>query len=335
MRNSRCVVATDATLVADALHRVVADALGSMDPSFALQDFTAKDVASSSDGPVVALVMEALNTPPFLVERRVVVVRDAHLLTTDEVDQLVGWMNNPTPDVTLCLGVVGPKTNKLVKAADEVIAAGVGSEKGAKPNYVRDTFAQYGVQADAPALALVLNHFGDELERVDALARTLQNIYGTAPLSVKHVAPYLGEAGNVPEWDLTDAIDKGNVTQAITVARRMLDSRGRAGLQIVNICQRHYLKAARVEGLPIDADEAARILGGKAFTAGKAQAVARQLGPERLADAIAMVAQADLDLKGAVSYGGKDLESDQDVTELTVIEILVARLARLSVARRR
>jgi len=33
-------------------------------------------------------------------------------------------------------------------------------------------------------------------------------------------------------------------------------------------------------------------------------------------------------LKGGVSYGGKDLNTDMDVTELTVVEILVARLAK-------
>jgi hypothetical protein len=47
------------------------------------------------------------------------------------------------------------------------------------------------------------------------------------------------------------------------------------------------------------------------------------------------ITDADLDLKGGVSYGGKDLESDLDVTELTVIEVLVARLARLSFGARR
>jgi len=62
--------------------------------------------------------------------------------------------------------------------------------------------------------------------------------------------------------------------------------------------------------------------------------MARAMGPDRIADAISMITQADLDLKGAVSFGGKDLESDQDVTELTVIEVLVARLARLSAVRR-
>jgi len=48
--------------------------------------------------------------------------------------------------------------------------------------------------------------------------------------------------------DLTDAIDGGDATKAIVVARRMLDSKGRAGLQIVNILQRHYLRMAKLEG---------------------------------------------------------------------------------------
>ena len=335
MNSSLVVVATDATLVYDALHQVVEQSLGSQDPSFALQDFTAKDAGSLSDEAVIAGIMEALNTPPFLVERRVVVVRDAQHLSSAETDLLIGWMKNPTPDIYLRVGVVGPKTNKLVKAAGEVLAVGAASGRDGKSTFVRDAFALYNVNVDAATLQLVIGHFGDDLERVDALARTLQNIYGTAPLQRSHVEPYLGEVGNVPEWDLTDAIDAGNVAAAITIARRMLDSRGRAGLQIVNMVQRHYLRAARLEGLDLDADGAAAFLGISKFPAGKSATLAKRLGPDRLADAIAMVAQADLDLKGAVSYGGKNLENDQDVTELTVIEVLVARLARLNAARRR
>ena len=204
-----------------------------------------------------------------------------------------------------------------------------------RPNFVRATFANYNVTVDAAALSAITTHLGDEIERVDALARTLQNIYGSAPLTMSHITPYLGEAGNVPEWDLTDAIDRGNVTLAISIARRMLDSRGRAGLQIVNMVQRHFLRAVRLEGLDLSAKDAAALLGVKSeYTATKAMTQARKMGPDRLADAISMITQADLDLKGAVSFGGKDLESDQDVTELTVIEVLVARLARLSAARR-
>ena len=47
MISSVCVVGTDATMVYDAVHNVIAEALGELDPSFALQDFTAKDVTTS------------------------------------------------------------------------------------------------------------------------------------------------------------------------------------------------------------------------------------------------------------------------------------------------
>ena len=77
---SVCVVGTDATMVYDAVHNVIASALGDLDPSFALQDFTAKDVTTSGGESVAPRVLEALNTPPFLVDRRVVVVRDAQSL---------------------------------------------------------------------------------------------------------------------------------------------------------------------------------------------------------------------------------------------------------------
>jgi DNA polymerase-3 subunit delta len=335
MKSSMCVVATDATLVYDALHQLIEQTLGDLDPSFALQDFTAKDQGTLSDQPVISAVMEALNTPPFLVERRVVVLRDAQHLTADEADALLGWIKNPTPDIYLRVGVVGPKTNKIVKAVDEVLAVGAQNGRDGKSTFVRDAFALYNVNVDAATLQLVITHFGDDLERVDALARTLQNIYGSAPLNSGHVSPYLGEVGNVPEWDLTDAIDAGNVSAAISIARRMLDSRGRAGLQIVNMVQRHYLRAARLEGLDLTPDGASELLGIAKFPAGKSAALAKKLGPDRLSDAIAMVAQADLDLKGGVSFGGVDLDSDQDITELTVVEVLVARLARLNAVRRR
>jgi hypothetical protein len=58
------------------------------------------------------------------------------------------------------------------------------------------------------------------------------------------------------------------------------------------------------------------------------------MGSSRLASALHLVVEADHDLKGGVSYGGKN-DDDVDQTELTVIEVLVARLARMSEVARR
>jgi hypothetical protein len=63
--------------------------------------------------------------------------------------------------------------------------------------------------------------------------------------------------------------------------------------------------------------------------------MSQRLGPERIATAVHWITDADIALKGGVSYGGKDLNTDMDVTDLTVIEILVARLAKMTQGARR
>jgi DNA polymerase-3 subunit delta len=325
------VVGTDATMVYDSLHNVIGDAVGDLDPSFALEDFTAKDVTAAGLESVISRVMGALNTPAFLVERRVVVVRDAQLFLADEVDQLLDWIGSPTPSTTLVLAVVGAKSNKLVKAASDVVEVNVGTRSAERVVFVLDKMAEYRVSVDRPVCQQVADQVGDDVARVDALARTLQSIYGTAPLNFAHIEPYLGDAGDVPEWDLTDAIDGGDATKAIVVARRMLDSKSRAGLQIVNILQRHYLRMARLEGSGVRGDEAAAaLLGINKYPAGKSLRVGERLGPQRISTAVHWITQADLNLKGGVSYGGKDLDTDLDVTDLTVVEVLVARLAKMT-----
>lgn len=333
---SVCVVGTDATMVYDALHNVIGRALGDLDPSIALQDFTVKDVTATSAESIISKVIEALNTPPFLAERRVVVVRDAQLLVAQEAAQLGEWMAEPAPATVLVVAVVGAKSHRLAKAADEVVEVNVGTRGADRVAFVKAKMGEYGVVIDQSTAQRVADQVGDDVARVDALARTLQSIYGTAPLNFARLEPYLGEAGDVPLWDLTDSIDAGDAARAITVARRMLTSRQRAGLQIVSALERHYLNMARLEGSGVATkDEAASLLGISAFPASKALAMSERLGARRLATAVGWITDADLALKGSLSYGGRDLDSDLDATELTVIELLVARLARLSYGARR
>ncbi len=332
--SSICVVGTDATMVYDTVRTVVEGVLGDLDPTVALEDFTARD--SSTGESSTARLLDALYTPAMLVERRVVVVRDAQYLTADEVKAVLGWMLSPTSETVLVVAVVGAKSHKLVKSANEVIDVNVGNRQADRQEFVANKLVQYRVSVDRSVVSAIVDRVGDDLARVDSLARTLRAIYGSAPLTIAHIEPYLGDPGGVPEWDLTDAIDAGDASRAITVARRMLDSKGRAGLQIVNLLQRHFLRLARLSGAPVrNADEAASLLGIKSFPAGKALAAARRLGDVRVVEAVRLITRADLDLKGGVTFGSSDDATTADVTDLMVIEVLVARLARLTASARR
>jgi len=333
-----CVLGNDATIVNDTLHSVIGELLDGLDAAMALEDFSVKETTTSDDdvSSVTQRTMEALNTPPFLVPKRVVVLRDVHALGAEDTEFLTRWAASPTPGIVFVVSVVGGKSkSKLVKLADRVVDVTVGSRPKDKLEFISERLEGLGVKLQAGVAAKITDRVGDDVARVDSLGRTLHAIYGSALLSFAHVEPYLGDAGNVPEWDLTEEIDQGHVAAAITIARRMLDSRERVGVQIINILQRHYLRMARLEGSGASTgEEAAEIIGGHSYPAQKLVRAARVLGGDRIAYAVDLIARADLDLKGGASYGGQG-EDAIDKTDLTVVEVLVARLAKMSEAARR
>ena len=69
-----------------------------------------------------------------------------------------------------------------------------------------------------------------------------------ARITADDLAPYLGEAGNVPRYELTDAIDKGEPGEALTVLRRMLEAGGLAPMQVLTTLHIHFTNMLLLDG---------------------------------------------------------------------------------------
>ena len=68
----------------------------------------------------------------------------------------------------------------------------------------------------APAASAVAERLGEDVGRLDGILETLAATYGDrGTLQAGDVEPFLGEAGGVPPWDLTDAIDRGDTAEAL------------------------------------------------------------------------------------------------------------------------
>jgi len=333
------ITGSDATIVNDALHRAIDEALGDIDAGLALEEFAVRggDMADSeSTSSAVSRTLDALNTPPFLVARRVVVLREAQHLAKGDVDTLVTWAAAPTPGVILLAAGTGiRKDSPLAKVAKPFVSTTVGTRGVDQDAFIAEKFAAYNLSAPAGVVAKVRERLGENMARVDSIARTLQTIFGSSPLTYAHIEPYLGEAGEVPIYLLTDAIDNGKVADAIRMARRILDTHSRAAVTIVMSLEAHYQRMIKLDGSGATGiSEVMSLLGISTYPAQRAVASVRNMGSSRLASALHLVVEADHDLKGGVSYGGKN-DDDVDQTELTVIEVLVARLARMSEVARR
>ncbi len=288
----------------------------------------------------LAAVVDAANTLPFLTDRRIVVARhlarfpnaDAlrplldHLAAPlDTTDLVLVWERSPEPGSRL--GNIPPTLSKAIKAAGgevvEVDAPGKNREA-----WIIEQMAGHGITLERAAAALVADQLGENAGAVVELAGRLAGVHGPgARLGAEEVRPWLGEAGGVPPWELTDAIDKGDAAKALDLLHRMLHGGDRHALQVMATLHGHYGRMLRLDGAGARTDkEAAQILGmrGSTFPAKKALNQSRALGTSGVRRAIGWLADADLDLRGAQAWPD-DL----------VMEVLVARLARASRGRRR
>lgn len=309
----------DPSLLRDAVRALVAELVGDGDRELMVEEL-------AGDEYEMAALVDAAQTPPFLTERRVVVARDVSRFSkADDVAPLVAYLADPLPTTSLVLVWDSGRVPKnLADAIKKAGGSDVDTGPGRKPQaWVDEQLAAGAVTLDARARRLVADQLGEQVGRLAGLLATLESTYGPgAKLGVDEVTPFLGEAGAVPPWELTDAIDRGDVSGALDVLHRMLGPGERHPLQLMAMLQGHYGRMLRLDGEPVQGEKgAAEVLGmrGSTFPARKALDQARRLGHDRIADAIRLLARADLDLRGV-----------KDWPEALVMEVLVARLARLA-----
>jgi DNA polymerase III subunit delta len=314
------VKGTDPSLVAQAAHALTERLVGEGDPSLMVEEFGGPGVDQFDVGAVI----DACTTPPFLVERRVVVVREAGQLSAADGKRLAEYLQDPLPSTALVMvgggGTVPQALTKAVARAGEVVDTSVGTGR-ARSQWLADHLKGGPVRLDGPATSLLGEHLGEDMGRLEGLLDTLASAYGPgATVSSDDLEPFLGAAGTLAPWDLTDAIDSGDSARALDVLHRLLAAGDSHPLVAMSMLHRHYRQLLRLDGSGVTSpEEAAQVLGLRsAYPAKKALAQSRRLGSARTARAIRLLAEADLDLRGVTGLSGE-----------AVLDVLVARLSRL------
>jgi DNA polymerase III subunit delta len=316
----------DVVLLAEAVRTLVASLIPEGDDASLVVEDLDLDQQTTDDHGVGAL-LDACLTPPFLTERRVVVARNAGVLNADEAGRIVQYLGDPLDTTALVLvgggGTVPAKLVTAVKGVGEHVDAGAPRQARERTSWIVDRLKKAPVRFDARAGQRLGEHLGEDVNRLSGIIDLLVAAHGEgATITVDDLEPFLGEAGGVAPWDLTDALDKGDAATALGHLHRLLHGGDRHPLVVLATLHRHYGQMLRLDGAGARNDtEAAQLLGlkGSTFPAKKALSQARRLGSTKVRRAIALVAEADLDLRGQKSW-----------PDGLVMEVLVARLAQLS-----
>jgi len=325
----------DDVLRGEALSKLLDLLVGSDDRSLLVDEFDLDTVK-------LGAAIDAAQTSPFLTDRRIVVVRRfGRFSKADDVKELVSYIEDPLPTSTVVLvwektggtsvesgepAAQAPRipptlTKAITAAGGEILDADQQGKNIA--GWVGDELSAAGLELDAPARSRVVKTMGEDAGSLVGLIETLRGAYGTGSrLTAEDVEPYLGPAGGVPPWDLTDAIDSGDVPKALDQLERMMHGGDRHPLAIMASLQSHYTRMARLDGAGARGEkEAAQLLGlkGSTFPAKKALNQSKRLGGPGVRRAVQLLAAADVDLRGARAWPGE-----------LVMEVLVARLTTLA-----
>ena len=309
----------DPVLVSDAVRALVAELVGGDDPSLSVEELSGENYE-------LAAVVDAAQTLPFLGERRVVVARDVGRFLTADVAPVVAYLADPAPTSTLVLVADGGQIPKAlveaVRKVGHVVDAGVPGGRG-RSAWLAARLKEGPVKLDARAATKVGEHLGDDLGRLGSVLEMLAAAYGEgARVGPEEVEAFLGQAGSVAPWELTDAIDQGETETALAVLHRLMGAGGRHPLVLIATLHTHFGRMLRLEGSGATGEvEAAALLGmtKSTFPAKKALLQSRRLGYRQISRAVTLLAEADLDLKGRTDWPPE-----------LVMEVLVARLARLA-----
>lgn len=314
----------DESLLRTAVHDLVTQLVGDADRTLMVDDF---------DDPEYELpaVIDAAQTLPFLTPGRVVIARAIGRFNEGQIEPLLGYLANPLPTTELIVVGGGGTMPKSLAAA--VTAAGghqteVGLPKtGERKLWVAERFAEFDLRIESRAAERVASWLGEDLGRLDGIIGTMVSIHGLGTkIGIDDVEPFLGEAGGIPPWELTNAIDAGRTTEALALLERMMSAGERHPLVVMAILHQHYTGLAKLDGAEVTTEaDVARIARVKpGYPAKKKLGTFNALGSDGVRRAVDLLAAADLDLRGASA-----LEPEM------VMEILVARLSRLRPATRR
>jgi len=316
----------DPVLLSEAVSGLLGELLGGRDADGVVDTF------SGDDYEIASAVIAAASISMF--DERIVVLRNTARFKIAELGALLTYLADPNPTTVLVIVWERPqgsgltkqplakKLSDAVKAAGGVVTATAAPSMGKQQSaWIHERLGAAAVKITPQAESAIVTNLGEDMSRIVGLIDLLESSFAKGTrLDVTDVEPFLSTAGGVPPWDLTDAISAGDVGKAVGTVRRMMIGGGRHPLQLMATLQSHFEGILRLDGSGVRGEaEAAELLGMKPYPAKKLLTASRSMGSDSAKRAIALLATADVDLRGLTA-----------VEPEAVMEVLVGRLANLS-----
>ena len=297
------VVGDEDLLVGRAVSAVVR-AARERDPEVDVRDLTAAELQRGDLSDVLS--------PSLFGERRVLVVRTAQDLAKDVAAELTAYLDDPLEDVHVVVVHAGGAKGKalltalLARDARRVDAPKL-TKHGERRDFVRRELKADGRPVDEEAVAALLEAVGTDLRELASAAGQLLADHD-GPVTPEVVARYHRGRADSSGFTVADRAVDGDLAGALELAR-WGQSTGLAPVLVTSALASTLRSMALVASAGrVPAHQIAGQLGMPPWKVEKTQRQARGWRPEGLSAALAAVARADADVKGAAADQGYAVE---------------------------
>lgn len=211
-----------------------------------------------------AEIIESALTFPVFAAKRLVTVKDAHLLAATELEALLPYLSNPAPET--CLLFIADKIDSRRKFFQKFKKQGTLVEfkplsDKALPGYVRRFLDGRDYSISADGLDLFCSMVGGSLHEVHAELEKLLTYLGAPGLiDVSQVQAVVsrGRAENI--FELGNAVGRDDASQALQLVKKLTDA-GEAPLKILSLLVRHFRQLWKVRELQVQKRSSREIAG--------------------------------------------------------------------------
>jgi DNA polymerase III subunit delta len=297
------VVGEEDLLVGRAVSAVVRAARES-DPDVDVRDLTAAELQPGDLSDVLS--------PSLFGERRVLVVRAAQDLAKDVAAELTAYLDDPLDEVSVVvLHAGGAKGKALLTAllgrSPRRVDAPKVTRPGDRRDFVRRELKADGRVVEEEAVAALLEAVGNDLRELASAAGQLLADHD-GPITTEVVARYHRGRAESSGFTVADRAVDGDLAGALELAR-WGQSTGLAPVLVTSALASTLRSMALVASAGrVPAHQIAGQLGMPPWKVEKTQRQARGWRPEGLSAALAAVARADADVKGAAADQGYAVE---------------------------
>ncbi|MGK2944497.1 MAG: DNA polymerase III subunit delta [Desulfuromonadales bacterium] len=197
-------------------------------------------------------VVEQARTFPVFADRRLVIIKNVHEASADQLDGLLTYIEDPVPETVLLL--TAEKIDARRKIFQVLKKTGTTIEfkkiyENQLPTFVRDLAKSFNVTLTGEGLKLFCKRVGTNLVEVQGELEKLVGYLGDRDLADENdVAAIVSDTRIESVFDLTDALGRGDISTALKLLDRLL-SEGQAPLMVLAMMTRHFRQMWKIREL--------------------------------------------------------------------------------------